>query len=405
MIAAQSNSATPKGYSVRTVAAGLAATLLFTLSAASSALAQTEETPALTPSLQLRRDVIGVAQGGLERGVRRVDTASLALDADFQTAFGWPGANARFEVLANSGGAPEALAGTLSGVNNSDAGPAAVRLYQAFVEKRMGRANVRIGLSDISSEFDVADASALLMGSSFGIGQELAAAPKGGPSVYPSTSLGARIRVDATASRYWQLALVNARPGTLGDRSGIDVAFTDGVMGVAEHGWTGAGKIAVGLWGYSRRQPALRPPASDSSPDMRARFGAYGLVETPLGGPSPQGRLFTGFLKAGVSDGRSTEIKTSWQAGVLVSRALPGRPASLATIGLGQAVLSPDARHLRRLEGQAAERGEVQLELSYADRLTKHVSVQPDLQLVWGRNGLRDQPPVLVMSLRLTAAY
>ncbi|MFO7314738.1 carbohydrate porin [Rhodothermus marinus] len=98
--------------------------------------------------------------------------------------------------LGNQGGSISARVGDAQGVSNIEA-PTSWRLYEAFVEHvtATGRLSVLAGLYDLNSEFDVLPAAGLFINSSFGIGAELAASRPQGPSIFPVTSPGLRLRL------------------------------------------------------------------------------------------------------------------------------------------------------------------------------------------------------------------
>lgn len=367
--------------------------------------AQAETVRAMRASLQLKTDIVDVAAGGLERGVRHVDTLDLALDADLQSVLGWDDVVAHLDLLVSGGGAPNDLAGTLQGVNNAEVSTRRTRLYQAWAEKSFANVNLRLGFSDLNTEFDVADSAGLLLGASFGVGGELAGTGSGGPSLYPSTALGLRLRLDASGDRYWQAAIVNARAGVVGDKGAPDLAFKGGVLAMGEIGWTGRNKVAIGLWGYSQEPTDIRAVDAAGSPRRTPSWGAYGVIEHRFSTFSSSGRATTGFLKAGLSDGRTTDVAASWQTGIFVNPAWPSRPGSAASIGLGQAWLARPAIANRREAGLDPAYAETQLEITYSEKLTRHLAVQPDLQLIWHRDAMRGEPLVLAASVRLTVAY
>jgi carbohydrate-selective porin OprB len=142
-------------------------------------------------SLDYTLDLQGVARGGLERGTRHLDVLTLSADVDLDSSLGWRGGAAHFDVQNTSGEAPGELTGSLQGVNGAEVSARRLRLYQAWLEQGFaeGRANLRLGFSDLSGNFGVADASGLLLNPSFGMAPDFAAS---GAAAFPSTALAAR---------------------------------------------------------------------------------------------------------------------------------------------------------------------------------------------------------------------
>lgn len=348
---------------------------------------------------------MGVAAGGQARSIRHVDTLTLAWDADLDAAMGLAGTVAHAEVMAHGGGRPNDLVGSLQGIDNSEAPLLRSRLFQAWVEKSFGSGgiNLRVGLTDLNAEFDVADSTGLLIAPSFGIGPEFSGSGPAGPSIYPSTALAVRLAVRPTESLYGLVGIFNARAGVPGDPGGVDTSFDQGVMTAVETGWTGRGKVALGAWSYSGDRPDIRDTeAATGAPVGRRSQGLYGVVEAPI---ALGGRTVTPFLKSGISDGKTVEVASSWQAGVLIEPAFVSRPDSSFSAGIAQARLTGRARANGRDEGRDLAHSETQWELTYSDQIAPHVSVQPDLQLIRRPGADRAVKDALVVGLRIVAEY
>lgn len=366
---------------------------------------------ALTLSLDYKADLTGVVSGGLQRGGKVLDNLTLAADLDLDRAMGWRGGALHLELLSNSGGTPGVLAGALQGVDNIEVGRPSAKLFQAYVEQAIGeRANLRLGFSDLNSEFYAADSAGLLLAPGFGIGSELAATGPAGPSIFPSTAFAARLRLAPSDSSYVQLALYNARAGVPGDPVGPDWSFDNGVLAIAEAGWTGpkigrSARLAFGVWAYSDRMDDIRETDAFGAPLKRRSQGAYAIVEQDLTGDWSGGRTATGFLKVGVSDGRTSDFSGGWQAGVLIEKPLASRPDSLLSFGISQAWISPGAVKNLRDAGGDPTHLETQFEITWSDKLSDHVTLQPDIQYIVSPGGDRSVDDALVVALRLGVGF
>ena len=69
-------------------------------------------------------------------------------------------------------------------------------LFELNAEQSMldHRVSLLVGLYDLNSEFDANGTAGFFINSSFGIGAELGASGLNGPSIFPVTSLGTRLR-------------------------------------------------------------------------------------------------------------------------------------------------------------------------------------------------------------------
>ena len=359
--------------------------------------------PAWTVSAEYTADVSGVVSGGVSRAGRYLDNLLVALDGDLEQAVGWRGARLHVSGLYNGGGEPNALAGTLQGVDNIEVGAQGARLFEAWIEQDLGgSASLLAGLYDLNSEFYATEASGLLLAPPFGIGSELASTGPNGPAIFPSSSLAARLRVGDSEALYGQVAVINADARTLGDHGGVDTSLDEGVLGIAEAGVGGPVRYAFGVWRYDQRQEDIRDLTPAGDPAHSRAQGAYALAEGRIyGAAAPDGPQIDAFARLGLSDGDTTDFKGGWQAGVLMRQIFASRPEGQLSFGLHQGWLSDKARANFADAGLDPARHEEGLELTYADTIGRF-GVQPDIQLIRNPGGLRDADNVVVVSLRVT---
>ena len=383
------------------VGLGLAAGLL-----TASNPAWAEGGSALKLSGAYRADIAGTLSGGLAKRGRVLDDLQIFGDLDLERAVGWKNATAHFQLLDNSGGRPNEDTGSLQGVDNIEVARQRARLFEAWVEQSFGeKASMRAGLYDLNSEFYANESAGLLLAPAFGIGSELAATGPNGPSIFPSTALAARLRVTPNPHVYAQAVALNAHAGVLGDPGGVETSFDNGLLLVAEAGWTGNGKIAAGVWRYTRKQDDLRLTTPDGDPAPATAQGAYLLLERALTrGDRNAPRHATAFARLGLSDGDTTAFHGGWQAGVLVKRVFAGRPDSAFSIGLNQALLSRKYRDNALDDGRRLSGSERAIEVAYADKIGP-VTIQPDLQYVKDPGGDRALGHALVAAVRFGVAF
>ncbi|AQR63546.1 porin [Brevundimonas sp. LM2] len=346
-------------------------------------------------------DVIGVVAGDAPRAGRYLDDLSVGLDGDLERQFGWAGTRAHISLLANHGGEPNAVGGTLQGYDNIEVAAQGVRLYEAWVETAFagGRASVLAGLYDVNGEFYATGASDLLLSPPFGIGSELASTGPNGPAIFPSTSLAMRLRIGTPETTYVQVAAVNARAGTIGDVDGVDATLDDGILYLAEAGRSGPVRIAAGVWRYGETQEDIRRLSLSGDPARSRAQGAYLLAEGTVLTLSGGGTL-AAFGRFGVSDGDTTDFEGGWQAGLRLDSVVSGRPDSALSLGMHQGLLSDKARANAIDAGTPFATAESGIELTYADTLGPF-TIQPDLQWIHHPGGERDRDPILIAGVRL----
>jgi porin len=350
-----------------------------------------------------KADVMGPIAGGGDKGGRFLDNLDVKGDLDLATAAGWGGATLHGHILNNSGGRPNDLAGTLQGVDNIEVARARTRLYELWLEQAFadGHATVRAGLYDLNSEFYATEASGLLIAPPFGVGSEFAATGPNGPSIFPSTTLAVRLHME-TGRAYAQAAVLNANASTIGDPHGVDMGLDRGALTIAEAGVTGSTRLALGAWRYTVKQDDIRDLTPAGDPARRAAQGAYLLAEHAFTAPDTAGPSVRGFLRAGVSDGDTSPFRGGWQAGLLVRKVFASRPDSAFSMGVEQGYLSSKRRANDRDAGLNPAPAESSLEVTYSDKLTSRITIQPDLQFFRYPGGDRQARDAVMAGVRLT---
>lgn len=382
--------------------ASTALALLFS----TSAYAQDSEDPALDIGATYRADLAGVAADGRKMRSFGLDDLNIEANGDLERLVGWKGASFHVDVLNNLGDRPNDVAGTLQGVDNIEVASPKLRLYELWLEQKVGAATtLRAGLYDLNSEFYASDASGLLIAPAFGVGSEIAATGPNGPSIFPTTALAVRVEQRFGGAGFARVAVLNATAGALGDDRGSALDFHHGALLIGEAGVEKDGnKLAVGAWGYSQKQDDIVDTDGAGDPIRRKARGAYVIAEKALGGQD--GPFATSlFVRAGISDGKTTPYKGGWQAGVLAAHVVPGRDDSQISIGVNQAYLSKGYRDLLRGDGIHTAAAENAVEFTFSDKVTKFLTLQPDLQFIWNRGGDADARRVTVAILRATLEF
>lgn len=358
--------------------------------------------PLVTITGEYILDAVGVVRGQ-DEGLRYVDLVSLGGEVDLDAAAGWRGARLVTQVIAGTGQQPNNLAGTMQGINNSEVPHNRVKLYQLYLAQQLADwpVTLRVGFIDLNEEFYSNEAAGLLIAPAFGIGSELAATGPNGPAIFPSTALTASVRIEPSEDSYAAFAVVNAEAGVLGDVGGVRPLLAEGALLIAEGGWTGSGKIALGGWTYTRRQDDIRLLGADGAPLRQRAQGAYALLEWPIGAPDRAAL----FLRAGVSDGDTTPYWGGWQAGILVNRALPGRPDSQFSFGANQAFLSDKFRRNEAEAGNPMRSAETGVELTLADQVAPWLNLQADAQYVRTPGRAAGTREAVILGLRFVFSF
>jgi porin len=265
---------------------------------------------------------------------------------------------------------------------------------------------VRAGLYDLNSEFDSIDTAGLFINSSHGIGPEIAQTGENGPSIFPVTSLGVRVR-HASGAGYVQFVALDAVPGERQhpDRTGFSLGSSEGALMVGELGASrGAfSKLAIGAWTYTADFEAIGETDGAGAP-VRAsgNRGFYAMAEARL--YAAETTQVTGWLRAGQAEKRFNDFAAYVGAGVAVAGLIPQRPDDQ----LGLAIASVEAggpwRAQQALAGLATTARETTLEITWRMPLRDWITLQPDVQYVIHPGANADVRDALALGLRFEIA-
>ena len=135
-------------------------------------------------------DALANLSGGVSRGANYVDL--LKLSAAYDGAGDHDGLTTLLSVEHfNGSNYTGDRVGGIQAASSSEARPSALRLDQAWVQQELwsGAGDVKAGLVDINTSFDVQETATLFLNASHGIGPDLGDTGRNGPADYPNTAL------------------------------------------------------------------------------------------------------------------------------------------------------------------------------------------------------------------------
>lgn len=373
----------------RTLAAGAA------LLSASAAWA---DPPAHPPPLEpetaanpLEFDVVYTAdvwraEGGVGQGWRYLDNVDVTLAADLEQLAGITGTRAFAYVLYNNGKSLSELNGDAFVASNIETGVRALRLYEAWIEHDFAPgASLRAGLYDLNSEFDALETSSLFIGSAHGIGPDISQSGANGPSIFPVTSLAARLAVEVVPGATVRAAVLDAVPGDPAHPARTAIILGEGALGIVEGDVAfGAARVIGGAWRYSEGQPRI------DGTGVSASQGAYLRGETCLSGGADC--ALNGFVRAGIASGATNPFSGFLAAGLTLALG----EATLAGIAIAHGIAGKPQRR-----ADPDFRDETVIEATVAHRLAPWLTVQPNLQLIRRSSAAGDRS-AQALGLRVT---
>lgn len=338
---------------------------------------------------------MGNVSGGLRRGTRYLDNLDIVFEADLEALAGWNGAQFHVYGLYNNGNSISDLAGDTQAISNIETGVSALRLYEAWIDQKIGNnVSLRAGLYDLNSEFDSLDAAGLFVSSPHGIGTDFAQSGQTGPSIFPSTSLAARLKIAPAEGWVLRGAILDGAPGDP-DRPGrTAIHLRDGALLVGEvEAPLGDGKLLLGHWRYTARFER-----NDGNGADRGNAGTYVRAEFPL--HKAADRRIDGFLRLGQASGRFNMFGSFTGAGLKFSGWVPGREKDEFGVAVAAAFTSDS---YRRVAGAAA--AEIAIEASYRAQVSHWLALQPNIHYIRRPSASRDIADALVLGIRAEFSF
>ena len=404
-----------------------AAMLAFAGGAAASELGDRGIQPALVYDGAAFADLAG----GLRRGTTVLGTLRLQVTADGMRLAGVPGMTLFIEGMNIHGGHPSRFAGDGQGVSSLE-GPARWMLYEAWIQQNLfqNQLSILIGRYDLNSEFYRLQSAGLFLNSSFGIGPEFSQSGRAGPSIFPDTSVGARIAWKPARSLVLRTSILDGVPVERPDGASL-FALGDGLLLVAEAAYlfrptsrdsprnprfrlgrmsglpAYTAKVALGTWHYTATYPDLAETTADGQAVRHTgSLGGYALADVTLyTDASLPARRFCLFGQFGVGDARLNHFARYTGAGIVMSGPLKTRETDELGVVIAVAHNGGHYAAQQSAAGTRVGKAELTLEGSYLAPLTPHLAIQPDLQYVIHPDTDRARKNALVALLRFELSF
>lgn len=369
--------------------------------------------------------------GGLKRGGGYMGNINLAIALDGEKLLGWRGGSAYLALISNSGGRVNRNeVGSFMGVDNIEAPVNRTGIFEAWLQQSFldGKASLRAGLYPLDSEFYVTDSSGVFLHPSFGPAPEMADfGSLAGPSIYVTSSYGARLRIDPDPAWYAMLAISRGIPSERIDTAGPNISWrkSTGSLLIGEVGfspvqagllgdyfgpagddddYTPISKVALGAWRYAPRFEQLTAVDANDQPLDSRHWGAYLLAEQTVHRIPGTKRDLSLFARYGFTDGRTSTIGYSLSAGMSFRGPFPGREDDVFGIAATRAHADPQGRALVAAESGSAltSSNETVVEITYQAPLLPGLVVQPVIQRIFNPGFQLPDSTVAGVRLQLT---
>lgn len=357
--------------------------------------------------------------GGIKKETEYLDNIDILFATDLEKLIGWKGATLFVYGLGNHGGSPSQHAGDAQTVSNIDATDA-WKIYEAWLEQVVfqDRLSVLVGLYDLNSEFDVIESAGLFLNSSHGIGADYAQSGENGPSIFPTTSLAARVKVRPFKHFYIQAAALDGIPGypDVAHGTHVHLGDGDGTLLTLETAWFSGIcseknpyiiKAALGAWYYTGTFDDLFLIDSTGQPKKRSgNHGVYFLLDQTLyyEKKDPDQKL-TAFFRYGIAESNVNRFNYYIGGGLTYTGLIPNRDADQLGLAIASAHNGGKYQRAQRQAATPVKNSETVVELTYRIQATPWLSLQPDIQYVFNPDTDRTLDNALVTFIRFEVIF
>ena len=347
-------------------------------------------------------DFLHNASGGIKHGSAYLQNIDAMFTFDLRRILGPRGGSLFAYFLWNDASTfSDRYPGDSQAVSNIDT-EQALRLYEFWYEHRFADAlRLKFGLYDLNSEFDAVDSASLFLNSSHGIIPTYSQTGERGPSIFPVTSLSARLDWQIDKHNLIRYALLDAVPGDPDDPSATAIQFNsgEGVLHALEYVRDFSNGLRLGFgafWYTAKFESLIETDASGNPARSGGNAGWYGFADASVYEDAASGRSAAAFVRYGTANGALNPFESYLGAGTVLSGFIPRRPDDQIGIAVAMARCGGDFRAATGAEGH-----ETAIELTYRARITEGLEIQPDIQYIVNPGTERALDNALVFGIRI----
>jgi len=329
-------------------------------------------------------DVFASIRGGASDESSVSNLFEVAVTAELETLAGLPGGTFFLHGFGAHGDDPAEASGTIHAPGDLAEDEPVWRVAEAWYEQSLldDRAGLLVGFYAADSEFDVRETADLFLNDGFDTGLELGETGRNADSIFALSGLGLRGRFEPSDDYTISIAIIEGVPGDLDDPTAFRIELTDGegVFMIAEAEWRPPGfdfaRVGVGAWRYTTEFQRL-----DGAGEQNGTGGAYFFAEGMLiNGRGHEAQGLSGFVRIGRADQAVNRFDMHAAAGLTYTGLWPGRAEDQFGVGVSSVANGDDFMAVAANEGEAIERRETILEVTYLAQVLPWLTIQPSLQ-------------------------
>ena len=230
-----------------------------------------------------------------------------------------------------------------------------------------------------------------------------------GPSIFPTTSVAARVRFEPSKTFYMQMGAFNAQAGDSSrpKETVVRLIPQDGLLMISEAAYLPGydtdskyrGKYALGAWNYTRTfdHQVLTTTGDDgnSVPVQVISRGVYFLIDQRVMDNA------SAFIRYGMASPESNRFGYNLSGGLVFAGLIPGR--SEDRLGFGITKVANGTVYKDNNPDMAD--AEITYEVNYRLELFRGIVLQPDFQYVSAPNTNEDIDDARVFATRLEVSF
>ena len=360
-------------------------------------------------------DMLFIRQDG-DNDVTYTNLAEAAFAFDMEQLANLSGGSAYIWIAGTHGDDPADVIGSIHAPSNI-AAEDAFRLLEAWYEHSAyeDRLGLLVGFYAVDTEFDSKATVNLFASGSHGTGLDLSESGLNGPSVFPVTSFGARLRLRLSDRVYARLAVLDGVPGDPDDPTAtgvLDFSSEEGAFAITELDYRddtpGAQKrFVLGAWGYSTEFDDVLDTEPDGSPVKRKGSGGiYGFAEWMVfNEPGSARQGLAAVVRAGVADEDVNQVAGYYGVGLVYRGLFDGREEDTFGIGFSTAVNGDKYKQAQAQAGDPVTNSETELIAAYSAQINPWLRLQPVVQYYLDPGTDPDAGNALVAGLRVAVLF
>jgi porin len=247
---------------------------------------------------------------------------------------------------------------------------------------------------------------------SHGIDPTFAQSGVNGPSIFPNTTIGLRLKWSPKPSFYLQTVVLNGVAGDPANPNGTRLTFagSNGILSATEIALVNStpvetttssgrehfhrvgrvtypeyqGKVGLGFWFYTTEpEPVFAPPSDTVGHEVGGNLGLYLIAEqTVFHEKEEHEQYLRVFTRLGYANPKIYRFAYYVGGGFAYTGLIPGRDQDVSGIAVAGAYNGSEYKQYVLSHGRPVHSAEWNIEVSYRVMLAPWLRLQPDLQYI-----------------------